>query len=464
MPTSPDISGLPDRIVAHVAKIIVGNSRTDEMVGPLDSLSAEERRLGGCVAQRLLWFAGDGDMVILPWLPRPEYLTYVTGLTRTDPDSLTLLAPPPGRFGIDLLTADRICDAGFLRQVRLAMDERGVDEVLAVYKDPGITDFTRAVGTAAALPGYAFSAQGGDALVNSKAAFRSVAAGVDVPIAPGVVVARCQHAQHAVTAMLAAGYAVMLKREFDSGGYGNEILSPYDGLLAAGAPSVDVIDVASAEDHLGRRWARLTEHGRHRLVIEHYLPGCQAVYAEFLVGDDDVRLLGDGEMFMEPVVVGEVVPAQALTPTTRDTLVGNGRRLAQAYRGIGYRGYLSTDAVLTPAGDIVFTEVNGRLSGSTHLHTVIGARLVDPAHRRVRLERTGWPVPSFTAAVDSLAEAGLAYDPVTSTGVVLTSDLLPDHTVVHCTVAEDLAAAVAVQRRLPTLVAHLDRGCGSAGV
>jgi hypothetical protein len=453
-----------DQIRIVVTVLVIGNSRTEEMVGDLAALTSEELRAGGCAAQRSLWFAGDGDVVVLPWLPRAEYLAYVTGLTGTDPDSLAIVAPPPGTLGVDLLTPDRTSDPDFRAQLRAALRGRDVDHVLAVYKDPPTVELACAVGLGPAVPGHLFSAQDGDALVNSKAVFRAVAAAAGVPIPPGVVTAQPGRAEVAIADLLAEGDSVIVKQEFQSGGFGNEILSPAAGMRVAGAPTMVVLpDGPSVSGYLARRWEWLTAGGRHRLVVERYLPGCDTVYAEYVVGDRGEELLGTGELLMEPVAVGEVVPAQALTDAGRATLVDAGRRLCRAYGAIGYRGFLSTDAVLTPAGEIVFTETNGRLSGSTHLHTVVRARLVAEEHRerRVLLERRGWAVPSFSAALERLTGAGLGYDQHTSTGVVLTGDRTPDGTLTYCVVAEDLATARATADRLTalfTVAESLDSG------
>ncbi|MGW1062143.1 hypothetical protein [Micromonospora rubida] len=40
--------------------LIIGNSRTWEMVGDLTALTPGQLRGGACVAQRMLWFAQDG--------------------------------------------------------------------------------------------------------------------------------------------------------------------------------------------------------------------------------------------------------------------------------------------------------------------------------------------------------------------------------------------------------------------
>ncbi|OLF09947.1 preATP grasp domain-containing protein [Actinophytocola xanthii] len=438
--------------------LVVGNSRTEEMVGDLAALSPDERRAGGCAAQRVLWFAGTGDVVVLPQPPDTDYLAYVADLTRVDPSSLTLLVPPPGRLGAELLTPDRLADPAFRAAVGAAVRENGVDHLLAVYKDVAIAEFARAVGLGSAVPGLGFSAQGGDALVNSKAVFRAVATGADVPIAPGRVVSRVEDAAAAITEQLTAGHCVMLKQEFAGGGFGNEILSPAGEVRAAGAPRVVTLpDAAAVEEYLARRWDWLSDDGRHRLVVERYLLGCDTVYGEYLVGDGSDELLGTGEILMEPVAVGEVVPAQGLSAAAAEVLETAGRRLCRSFAAMGYRGFLSTDAVLTPAGEIVFTETNGRVSGSTHLHIAVRAHLVADAHRanRVLLERSGWAAPSFLAARERLDLAGLGYDADTSTGVVLISGLMPDDTLTYCVLARDLTAARAAAHRVEGLFAEV---------
>src|SRR3954469_25602523 len=103
-------------------KLIIANTRTEEMNGDLSRLSGAERTGGAWGAQAMLWFATDGDVVVLPWLPPPALLAYVTGLTRTDPRSLTLLAPSPGDLGEDLLTPDRMADAELRAELRKALD------------------------------------------------------------------------------------------------------------------------------------------------------------------------------------------------------------------------------------------------------------------------------------------------------------------------------------------------------
>ncbi|WP_329172748.1 peptide ligase PGM1-related protein [Streptomyces sp. NBC_01477] len=442
--------------------LLIGNTRTEEMVGDLAALSPQAREAAGYGAHRMLWWAREGDVLVLPTLPDEAFADYVAALTGTPRASVTVLAPAPGRLGSGLLTPDRLADPALEEALRGALRKAQGSgpaglRITPVYPDATVADLARRLGAEAALPGFAFHAQGGSALVNSKAAFRAVAAGAGVPIAPGTVVIDPGEAARAIRALLGGGHCAIAKQEFSGGGLGNEILAPAPGVEPAGAPRAVVLpDGAAIDAYVAERWPWLTEGGRHRLVVERYYAGAVPVYAEFVVADHAVELTGTGEMLMDPVVVGEIVPASArLTADATAELITVGRHLCEAYRALGYRGTISADAYLTPQGEIRFCEANGRITGSTHLHTVMAERLVGPAVRPRRVLLGGeCAAPSFPAAVAALDAAGLGFDPATGTGVVLVNDFGPAAgAVMYCVIAEDVAGARERQRETEPLLA-----------
>ncbi|NGO73924.1 peptide ligase PGM1-related protein, partial [Streptomyces boncukensis] len=369
-----------------------------------------------------------------------------------------LLAPAPGRLGEGVLTPDRLLAPALHAALREALGPgRDGLRILPICADTAVADLARCLGAEAALPGHAFHTQGGSALVNSKAAFRAVAAGAGVATATGTVVGDPHEAARAIGALLGEGHCAIAKQEFNGGGLGNEILAPAPGVDPVGASRALVLpDGAAIDAYAAERWPWLSDDGRHRLVVERFHPGAVPAYAEFEVTDRAVELVGTGEILMDPVAVGEIVPALATLPAPAVAeLIAAGRRLCEAYRALGYRGTISADAYRTAEGEIRFSEANGRITGSTHLHTVMGARLVGPALRSRRVYLGGeCSAPSFPAAAAALADAGLAFDPAAATGVVLVNDLGPAaRGVMYCAVAEDLAGAREQQRALMPLLA-----------
>jgi len=120
---------------------------------------------------------------------------------------------------------------------------------------------------------------------------------------------------------------------------------------------------------------------------------------------------------------------------------------------MGYRGNLGPDAIVTPLREVMFTEWNGRVTGSTHIYGEIGATVVGPefGSTRMILERVwpqGWAVTSFADAHERLQASGLGYDPERRQGVVFTNAFDGSNGVMYCIVAPSPDQAWAVDRDL----------------
>ncbi|MFD0723570.1 preATP grasp domain-containing protein [Streptomyces globosus] len=155
-----------------MVRLLIGNDWSEELEEPAGT---------GWAVQRLLWFARDGDVLVLPVPPEEEFLSYVTSLTGTRRDSLEVVVPPPGRTGTGALTADRLTDPAFVAELRKRTAGRPVDEVFALWPDAAVAAAADALGCPGALEGHAFLTQSGGLLGSSKAVFRALAAGVGAP-------------------------------------------------------------------------------------------------------------------------------------------------------------------------------------------------------------------------------------------------------------------------------------------
>ncbi|NEY32735.1 hypothetical protein GTU99_11120 [Streptomyces sp. PRKS01-65] len=422
-----------------MVRVLVGNDWSEELEEPAGS---------GWAVQRLVWFARDGDLLVLPVHPEEEFLDYVTSMTGVRRASLRVVVPPPGRLGTGALTADRLADARFLDELRSAVGGRPVDEVFALWPDAVVAELAGALGCAAALEGHGFLSQGGGLLASSKAVFRALAAGVGAPLPDGAVCSDAHRAELHIDRLLDDGGAVILKQDYGSGSDGNEIVSRSPGVPLRGARRLRVVnDRAALREYLAERWDWLSVGGRDRVIVERYHPGSRAYFAEFWISDGGVRLGGHGEMRYRPLPEAQVMPAPGLDERQLDTLVEGGRRISEGLGALGYRGILSADAVVTPAGEVLFTEYNGRATGSTHIYEIVGKRVVGAGFGtdRVLLERVwpkGWTVPSFADALRRLRESGEVYDPATRRGVVILAAYHPGRKgVMLCFVDEDLEAA-----------------------
>jgi len=424
-----------------VPRLLIGNEFNEDRAGLVDA----KQKKTGWWTQRVIWFAEDHDIMVLAVAPEPRYLEYVTGLTGVHADTLTILVPPPGEMGVGVLSPDRMLWPDFVAEVKAAAERLRVTEVRSLHPDLSVAQLVDAAGLGDRLPGRGFLLQGGGRIVNSKALFRAIAAGVGAALPAGGVCSTRAAGTDLIMGLLERGHPVMLKHDFRAGGRGNEIISPIEGVVPVGAQRAVVITGRQAlHDYFDQRWDWLTSSGQTQFVVERYYPDSKAVFAEFAITGEGVRLAGQGEMVSAPLAAAEIIPPQGLSTEQVNELVDGGRRLSEALRAIGYRGMLSADAIVTPDHKVMFTEYNGRITGSTHIYGIVGEKLVgaDYAESRILYEREGWPVPSLEEAMTALKDADLLFDPHRKTGTVLVMPFnRSNSTIRYCVIAEDLADA-----------------------
>lgn len=428
-------------------RLLVANDCPEQVIGQTDEYSK-----GLAIwSQRLLWHVEKDDIVILPVAPDAGYLEYITELVDVPHESLRVLVAPPGNKGN--LSGDRIRDDELRTAVNEALAGRCLESVVSLTPDASVVALARSLGVESKVSGAAFASQGGGVLANSKSVFRAIAAGAAVPIPAGAVVNSPVEAEEIIADMLLhQGVAVIVKKDFAQGCRGNEVLSPVEGVMPNGGRRGLVLPSREAvKQYIAENWEWLTNNGHHYVVIEHYFPGSKAIFAEFNLTGAGVKFAGLGEMLALPIADGQVLPPVDLSPVTIAEIIDGGHRLSVAMHAIGYRGTLSADAIVTPEASVMFSEYNGRITGSTHLYSAVGERIVgnDWMLKRILLERRGWTAPSFQAAVDQLKASGLAYNHRTRCGVILTGTFIPARKVISYTViAEDYATAISLEKQL----------------
>ncbi|MEY9929169.1 hypothetical protein ABH926_003809 [Catenulispora sp. GP43] len=407
-----------------MSQLIIGNQLTEETAEGEGALPSEYRRFLSVISHRMVWFAQDGDVLVLPSRPGEGFLAYVrrvNGLAEGEP---LIVVPQPGRQGAELLYDDRLAAPEFVAGLRTLIAERGVDRVFPFHLGAAVLRLARETGLDGPFGGVAFLAERGGELVNSKAAFRAVAAGNAVPIPDGKVCVEPAEAEEFAWPLLAGGQSVIVKQDLHGGGYGNELLVPAEGVTGVGATNTVVVpDRAALAAHLVRSWPRYSYGGSRPVVVEHYIHDCGQLYIEFRVTAEAVSVLDYGQVRMEPIMHGLVLPPPPEEVPDLAEFVAGATRVAQALRAVGYRGYAGLDAIVTPAGRVLFNEVNGRVAGSTHLDA-LARRAVgeDYLTARVLISRNRVPWPSFTEAEALLDKHGLAFDPDERTGILLPGD------------------------------------------
>ncbi|MGW5662759.1 preATP grasp domain-containing protein [Streptomyces sp. NPDC003758] len=426
-------------VISNLGRLITGHPDDVGVLGPPAAFQPPYLRYLQAQAHRTVWFARPGDVLLVPTPVDGAFLRHATALRGFTPDDLDVLVHEPG--------------AGFAARLREAVRRRGVDRAWPYYHDRTAAALIRGLG----LPVAGFAAQGGAELLNSKVMFRALAAGAGVPVAEGRVPVSRADAEGFVRTLLADGRSAVVKQDFHVGGLGNEIASPAPGLLPIGANRVETCtDEEAVARFVARQWGPDDAPGRPPIVVEHYVPDCRSVYAGYRIGERGVSLYGHGEMRMTPVINGLITPSPSAGTAEFAPFLRHAERLAGVVRALGYRGQLSVDGVLTPDGDTFLTEINARSGGATHDHCIL--RTLVGRDDRVLVDRRRCDFPPLGPLLAELHAQGLAFDPVSRTGVVVTvhDGGTGSETGEFAVIAEDLAAAEQAEKAVEALLHERD--------
>lgn len=406
-------------------KLLIGNAG----IIPFDLADSMDTRNS---AQRILWLADPGDVVILSDHPCPDFLDHVLAIKRMTPMQLTVLIAPAGRFGCRAIDPMALLEPELITMIAASLAD--VSEILPLYPHRTVAELSIMLGIEKAYPSASFFSQGGAVLADSKATFRAIAAGKGLPIAPGAVCAQPEDAVHAMHELLSQGIAVMVKQAHGAGGKGNEVVCVATDPAAhdMGARSVRVLrdrGISEIRKYWKDRWIWASDEERQPVIIERLLAVRACLYVEFFIGEDGLEMTDSGQIFYENGrIVREVTGLEDAEPDVRELVVAGSQQLVECYRNLGYRGYIDVDSVDAGAGGVYFVEVNARTTAGTWLQ-----RLLDTVgiceNRHVRVVRREsipqtWRPLTTAEFITALADNDLIYNSTSSRGVLLAGPIL----------------------------------------
>jgi hypothetical protein len=378
-------------------------------------------------AQRIFWFAEEGDLVILSDAPDPHFVRHVGELSGVDSREVRVRVCPAGRHGNRRIDWDGLLNPDFLAELNADLGE--ITEVFSLFPSAMVSEFAARLDLPRCFPGAAFFAQGGSELANSKGTFRALAAAAGIPVAPGTV---CQSAIEAIRAtqgLIDSGHDVIVKKVQSAGGAGNEMvlrpMSERPGNLGARRVYYLTSSSEAIHDYWAERWDWASVDGRYSVVVELLLEVRDSFYVEIRITDYDCVLLGAGCLaYTSGKISCETLGLSNLPRLRAEQAIAAATRLASVYQAMGYRGFFCADAVLTADNEIFFTEVNARVTTGSHLHHFISLGATESAPQDNLLVRQyssppEWEVRSTEHFIARLGGSGILYSSVSGTGVFM---------------------------------------------
>ncbi|HEX2051150.1 MAG TPA: peptide ligase PGM1-related protein [Actinomycetota bacterium] len=406
-----------------MSTLFVGNVDCDAMVGEPWRMSYKEKCGSAGASQRLAWLMQDGDALVCPTPMSDAFMRYMGEINGVDTSTMHVITPDVYPDDITLVTFDVLSSPEMLDHVKRILPTSQQWDVKAYYFDRAVAWLAEHLGLdveGGALPALH---EGCAETLNSKLYFRRIAAGHGVPVAEGAVCSTRAHMRVAIQDIFDVTGRVIVKQDLAAGGGGNVIVSRNEVESPSG--STEIVQVGGRDDLLrvaDDLWDRLIGPRNTTLILEAYYDNVSTVYSELDIAPGAARpeLLNYGDMRMEPLWVGFEIPTSTLGPYQLGEFLSVSMQLASIARDTGYRGKINCDALKTTDDRVVFTEINGRLGGCTHVH-VVAQRLFgrDYGDRYTILTRNKVRCPPFERTLEILRERGLLLSPGDRHGVVI---------------------------------------------
>jgi hypothetical protein len=409
----------PSRKDTYVSRLLVANAVEGTGIHAGTTDTARDLRSW---TQRILWFVRPGDTILASTEPDHDFAQYVHQ-TLGYPSLTPAIVLSGGRFDGKFLDPITVLE-------HFTSHTHAYDDVVAFWPGSWLADLISLTARAADCQQHTFFRSGGGELLNSKAGFRLLAAGLGLPLPDGAVCHTPDAMRRVLHQFITAGQTAVVKRSHAAAGTGNEIITPgnYCNLQTAGGRH---LSTAATSDEVSRyvsqRWPWASEDDRHPVVVEEFVPNSTSIYIEYILAEHGLSSAVCGELrYRDRWLVEESVPLDA-TNHPVDRLRTASQAYAQFVWQLGYRGPLGLDAVHQPStGRVVFTEANTRVSGSTHLYQVFQKLAAHPALVEVTQCQAPdhWTVGSTAEFLDKLQAADLLAQAGHDHGVLLVHPII----------------------------------------
>ena len=353
-------------------KIIIANNDNPTMYADRGVFVPDFVSQIGRISARALWFAEAGDILILPQMLSRSLLDYVARLQERSPDSVTVIGFDIPDTEVRGLSRDVLLHPELIAATKAAMGERKDWSLLfynATHDSKEVADALDLGDCEAVRP---FIAEGGAEILNDKRMFRNLAAGRDIPLAPGITANGRAELERAVAKYLPLTETVIIKQDRHQGGLGNLIVSRRADGPKLGATEAFVLDRdGSLTAICDAVWQRLGVHDQSMLVVESYCTPAIVLTSEFRCtpSKSKVEFLNWGQLRQAPTFDGLVMPPMA-PAYLGAKFVSGATEIARLCTDLGYDGLINIDGLATQDGKIIFNEFNGRLGACSHMHRI----------------------------------------------------------------------------------------------
>lgn len=381
------------------------------MVGDTSKNSIHVRQTAAVEARRLTWFLEDDDVIILPAPVSQSFIQYINKKSGRNLGDANFIYASDDPKNPSIVTGEILLNPSLIAKLNTICQTKRDWYIFPYFHTSSICILADLLNQPLYLKSN-FNGQSGDDLLNQKAAFRALFS-KHVPIANGAVCRSSIELYHIVCLLLQKVDKLIIKQNMNASGDGNILLTLKKDFSFSGVR--EVISINSKNDFsmkiANQLWFKLADAcGNNQLIIEEYVSNKNTLYAEYEIHEHGVfNIISYGIVRMEKAGdkrgngmahwIGFEIPFKDITNSAVEFL-NYCDKLASVTAQLGFLGKINFDAIACDDDHILFTEVNGRLGGCSHVallaKKLIGESFLNDA---TLLTRNRVPIDDFEKAI-----------------------------------------------------------------
>lgn len=403
---------------------------------------------------RFLWLLEPGDAILLPKPPADGFLSYLAGVKKIDINSLHVVILGDKYSSLD---SSFFSEANLIERLQTIITSPLEWKIQTCYFNKEIADLAEKLQIELDPKWRMFVESDLVKQANSKAEFRSISIGNNIPIPEGRVCLTQQELSASIQRLLKITGQVIIKQEYNASSKGNVGIGLNEQYHFVGIIETIILNKDKCINEVANQlWLKYADSRNKLLIVEVYYPNKGSFTVQFFSSPrgQEVVLSGYSEILMEGRWVGVQMPPRILSQEQTKALIAHSKQYARIMQERGYQGYLCCDAILTEDDEILFTEINVRPGAETHAY-VLAQRLfgMNYQNKMVVLTRYGLKVNSFLNTYQKLKDKNLLLNDGDISGVILlTVDDVYSEQFEYLVAAPDLESAYALEVELKNIL------------
>lgn len=330
---------------------------------------------------RMLWVTEPDDILLLNEIPDNNFIKYVCDIKNTSLNSFHILPILKSNLSLERLSASDVLEEAMIAELKKIIQLPHEWTLYPIMLNSTMIKLMDKLGMTVSKKLRILDQTHILEQLNDKKFFRSIALKKGILHAKGLICESEIGLKNAFLKYIPITGQLIVKQRYNGGGFGN-IGVGINNNFFYGVHKVYLLK--NNEDMIAKEiWHTYIDDQNKNLIVEVYYPNSGTISAIMEIDQDinQIKLLNTTRILYEEiftnqsilssVIMGAWQPALNTSVATMMDLISGSYLLAEYIKELGYHGLMSCDVIQLNDQSALFTEINVRCGGETHINYLL---------------------------------------------------------------------------------------------